>query len=125
MAIKLFAYGTIRKSHAPSEIADAVRCLRLLGKGTVRGKLYDLGDYPAAIFEPQASTLIEGNVYEVPNVTLLNKLDAYEEFDPRNPADSLFIRKRRKVRLIKNGEETLCWVYEYNGPISRELETVA
>jgi gamma-glutamylcyclotransferase (GGCT)/AIG2-like uncharacterized protein YtfP len=118
MAIRLFAYGTLRKGRAPGEMAGLVRGLRPLGNGVAHGRLHDMGAYPAAIFDADASTLIEGEVYEVPSLQVLQQLDAYEEFLPDNPAASLFVRKRRKIRLIESGRDLMCWVYECNRPLA-------
>ena len=118
MASWLFAYGTLRKAHAPSEIAHAVARLRPIGRGRLRGLIHDLGEYPAAIFSSSTDTnLIEGEVFEVPDDATLNALDKYEEFDPKKPSRSLFIRKRKKVTMVGSGERKFCWVYEYNKPI--------
>ncbi|MGC2300095.1 MAG: hypothetical protein WA476_14910 [Acidobacteriaceae bacterium] len=45
----LFAYGTLQRNHAPDEMASAVAGLRPLGKGSDRGGLYDLGEYPKMV----------------------------------------------------------------------------
>jgi gamma-glutamylcyclotransferase (GGCT)/AIG2-like uncharacterized protein YtfP len=118
MAIRLFAYGTLRKDHALGEMAGLVGGLRPLGKGVARGRLYDLGAYPAAIFDADAPTLIEGEVYEVSSLQVLQQLDAYEEFFPEASVASLFVRKRRRIRLIESGQDSMCWVYEYNRPLA-------
>jgi gamma-glutamylcyclotransferase (GGCT)/AIG2-like uncharacterized protein YtfP len=118
MAIRLFAYGTLRKDRASGEVAGLVRVLRPLGKGVARGRLYDLGAYPAAIFDTSASTLIEGEVYEVPSLQVLRQLDAYEAFLPGNPAARLFLRRRRKIQIVEGGRDLMCWVYEYNRPLA-------
>jgi len=117
MATKLFAYGTLKRAHAPKEIAHAVNRFRLIGRGRVRGQIYDLGEYPAAILANTGKTgTIEGEVFEVPDAETLRALDAYEEFDSKRPAQSLFVRKRKLITL-DNGKKVECWVYEYNRPL--------
>jgi gamma-glutamylcyclotransferase (GGCT)/AIG2-like uncharacterized protein YtfP len=120
MAAKLFAYGTLRKSHAPREIAHAVSNLRPIGRGRMRGEIHDLGEYPAAILNRTTAT-IEGEVFEVPDEATLHALDEYEEFDPAKPSRSLFIRKRKRITLLGSGatpgRQIFCWVYEYNRPL--------
>jgi len=115
MSKYLFVYGTLLPDEHPCEIADAVRKLRRVGKARARGRLYDFGDYPGAVLDASARETITGLVYEIPEEpTLLRKLDAYEGFDERHPESSLFLRKRRWVRL-DDGRRQLAWVYEYNG----------
>ena len=86
----IFVYGSLSPDAAPPEVRDVVRQLRPIGLAHVRGRLYDLGDYPAAILDPSADVLIRGEVFEVPSIPgTFEALDRYEEFDPRNPAGSL------------------------------------
>jgi len=115
MSDYLFSYGTLLPEHAPPEISAAVSKLRPLGKGTVSGVLYDLGEYPGAILDSSSNQKIFGTVFRLPNdSTVLNELDQYEGFRPSAPNTSLFLRKRYPVRL-SSGRILSCWIYEYNG----------
>jgi len=110
----LFFYGTLLPDHSPAQIARAIRKLRLVASARTPGRLYDFGDYPGAIFAPFASSVVKGEVYELfGGMSLLRRLDAYEAFDERHPQNSLFVRKKRLVRL-GDGRRLLAWVYEYN-----------
>ncbi len=112
----LFAYGTLHPEHAPEEIADLVCRFEPVGRGTVRGTLYDLGSYPGAVLDEGSTRRISGTVFRLPaGREILSRLDAYEEFDPGAPERSLFIRRRYPVRM-DDGQTLSCWVYEYNGP---------
>jgi gamma-glutamylcyclotransferase (GGCT)/AIG2-like uncharacterized protein YtfP len=128
MSKGLFVYGTLRQGRFPAEIAAAVGRLRLVGRGVAWGRLYDLGEYPGASFgmpaaetkEPDTETAvaagctsIEGEVYEVPDARTWRELDAYEGFEPNNPAASLFVRREIEVKM-SSGERVVCWAYEYN-----------
>lgn len=109
----LFFYGTLLPHRAPPEIASTVRQLRRIGKGQVRGWLYDLGEYPGAILA-RNGPVIQGQVFQLPDdPDVLKRLDEYEGFDPSHPAGSLFVRKRSLVAL-QNGKKVGCWVYAYN-----------
>jgi len=117
MAICLFAYGTLREGRAPREIAKTVAQLRPIGKGVARGRVYDVGAYPGAIFDSrEAAGEVEGEVFEVPDEVVLKALDDYEGFDPDDPAASLFVRRNIEVRM--NGKDIGCWAYQYNRQIS-------
>jgi gamma-glutamylcyclotransferase (GGCT)/AIG2-like uncharacterized protein YtfP len=110
----LFVYGTLRPNHAPAEVAAVVKNLRKIGTGYIRGQLYDLGEYPGAILEASASTTISGEVFAITNEhAVLSILDSYEDFNPSDPENSLFVRKRRPVTL-SDGRKLKCWVYVYN-----------
>jgi gamma-glutamylcyclotransferase (GGCT)/AIG2-like uncharacterized protein YtfP len=75
--------------------------------------LSDLGEYPGAVLSDAGPT-IEGQVFELPDdPEVLKRLDEYEEFDPRNPERSLFIREECSV-LLDRGKKVTSWVYSYN-----------
>jgi len=114
LADRLFVYGTLRPGHAPSEIADAVRTLEPVGPGTIRGRLYNLGAYPGVVLDDPAGEEVHGEVFLVPHPATLARLDAYEDYRPRDPENSLFRRVKTTVTL-SNGARELCWVYVYNG----------
>jgi gamma-glutamylcyclotransferase (GGCT)/AIG2-like uncharacterized protein YtfP len=109
----LFSYGTLQPRHAPAEIASTVRRLRRVGKGSVRGRLYDLGEYPGAVLS-RTGPMVVGQVFELPDDPgVLSRLDEYEGFDRNRPKGSLFLRKRCLVTL-QNGKKLSCWMYTYN-----------
>jgi gamma-glutamylcyclotransferase (GGCT)/AIG2-like uncharacterized protein YtfP len=110
----LFVYGTLEPVHAPPEIAAAVRRLRPVGSGSVRGRLYGLGEYPGAVVSRTAPSVIKGKVFELPeDQQVLSSIDTYEGFDPDHPESSLFVRKRWPVTLA-DGSQMMCWIYTYN-----------
>jgi len=129
MAERLFVYGTLHPDRAPEEIADIVRHFKHLGHGTVRGHYYDLGSYPAVILDQKGKS-VHGEVYALPQEAhVLDRLDAYEEYSPASPEQSLFVRKKARVQLLK-GSRSECWIYVYNRPIPKhesdtELASVA
>jgi len=114
MSEYLFAYGTLQPGRAPQQIASVAGKLRPVGRGFVRGVLYDLGRYPGAVPDPKATRRIPGVVLELPEETgVLEQLDAYEGFNPLTPETSDFVRERQTVELAAGG--TLeCWFYRYN-----------
>ena len=119
MSEYLFTYGTLQPGHAPAEIADVVRDLLIVGKGTIPGTLYDLGSYPGAVLDQTISRRITGTVFQLPPaIEILQRLDDYEDYDRESPGASLFIRRQCSVQL-HDGRILECWVYEYNGPRDR------
>ncbi len=116
----LFVYGTLRPKMAPRRLAPLIKEMRSMGKATTPGQLYDLDGYPGAVLYPECDTTIKGEVFELPDDReALAALDAYEGFDPRYPASSLFVRRRRKVTL-EDDTKLDCWIYVYNWPVSPE-----
>ena len=109
----LFVYGTLLPRKAPAEVAGVVKQLRAIGKAYVRGRLYDFGDYPAAVIDGRSRQKIEGLLFEVPpNLRIFTRLDRYEGYDENDPKNSLFVRRKRLVML--NGRRVRSWIYEYN-----------
>ncbi len=119
MADELFVYGTLHPDRAPAEIASVVKKMRPLGRGTIRGQLLNLGDYPGVVLNKGARDTVPGSVFALPDdPSALSSLDDYEDFRPEDPANSLFVRAKRTVTL-ENGQRRRCWVYLYNGQLPK------
>ena len=65
---------------APAVIADVVATLRVVGPGTVPGRLYHLGGYPGCILDGDCGAVIHGQVLEIPDESVLERLDWYEGY---------------------------------------------
>jgi gamma-glutamylcyclotransferase (GGCT)/AIG2-like uncharacterized protein YtfP len=114
MADYLFAYGTLQPGLAPAQMASVAAKLRPVGKGWVRGVLYDLGRYPGAVPDANAGTRITGTVMELPeDADFLARLDAYEGYDPQAPETSEYVRERQVVEMDAGGTME-CSFYRYN-----------
>jgi len=100
----LFSYGTL----APRE-PEAIR-LGGWEADAVRGRLFDLGPYPALVDldDPEAGW-VEGYVRPVDEAELRERLDPYE-----GVAAGLY---RRSTATTRAGR--LVWVYTYARPIPR------
>jgi gamma-glutamylcyclotransferase (GGCT)/AIG2-like uncharacterized protein YtfP len=119
----LFVYGTLRRKHAPPEITDVVNSLELVSEASVPGNIFDLGEYPGAVFEPNSQSIVHGEVFKLPNnPKILRKLDNYEEFKPENPEKSLFIREVATA-LTGDGQYLNCWVYRINSQFLKKRTT--
>jgi gamma-glutamylcyclotransferase (GGCT)/AIG2-like uncharacterized protein YtfP len=108
----LFIYGTLHPDRAPREIAATARCLTSIGRATIRARLLDLGAYPGIVLDDTAAP-IPGELFSVPDAATLAALDAYEDYRPHDPANSLFLRTKAVVTL-DDGSEKSCWVYIFN-----------
>jgi len=111
----LFVYGSLRRAkdgcchpllRSVSEYVD---------DASLPGKLYDLGDYPGAVFDDDSpSESVRGEVYRLrqPASTLL-ALDDYEECLPHHPEPHEYQRILKTVTL-GSGNTLNAWVYAYN-----------
>lgn len=98
----LFAYGTLM----PSGPEDAVR--QGWRPDAVRGRLFDLGPYPALVdLDEPSSGWVEGFVRPVELDELMERLDPWEGVD-----QGLY----RRVETTTRGS-CRAWVYVYNQPV--------
>lgn len=101
----IFVYGTLRSESDHPMARRLSSQARLVGKGTVPGRLYDMGWYPAALFDESEKRLIVGEVFALkPGGKLLAELDAYEAGDPN------YARAPLEVTLL-NGGRVNAWAY--------------
>jgi len=114
----LFVCGTLRSGLAPDEVAGLMGGMRRIGAASAPGRLYDLGDYPGAVLDPECNTKIIGEVFQLSDDgAALAALDAYEGIDPKNPGDSLFVRREAEITL-EGGANLQCWIYVYNRQVA-------
>ena len=95
----LFVYGTLRRGGVnamPLLYPDSA----FVGNASVRGRLYDMGGYPAIVFDDDAGP-VAGEVYTIDGETL----QALDEFE----ASAEYARMRITIEL--NGSKTSCWAY--------------
>ncbi len=101
----LFVYGTLRKAFNHPLYHFLSRHAELVGIGTFRGKLYDLGPYPAAVPSEKPSDKVIGEVYELRGTKrLFGLLDEYE--GPR------FWRRKAPI-MLWGGRKVISWLYLY------------
>jgi gamma-glutamylcyclotransferase (GGCT)/AIG2-like uncharacterized protein YtfP len=99
------------------------RSLTFVGRGTVEAKLFDLGEYPAAI--RAAGSKVRGEVYRMLDVrSVLSVIDEFEGCRVRSPRISLYAREEVPVALDR-GASLLAWVYFYNAPLGRAKRIVS
>ncbi len=85
---------------------------RVLGAGTIRGVLYDVGPYPALRRSDSPRDVVPGRLLELDDEGLLIALDRYEGVDA-----GLYLRERVEVCLA-GGEQQSGWVYVYNRSVA-------
>jgi gamma-glutamylcyclotransferase (GGCT)/AIG2-like uncharacterized protein YtfP len=117
MPTLVFFYGTLM---VPFHRAGRTRIdehLRLIGRGTIKAALFDLGIYPAAVPAPDGT--VWGEVHEMLEpLTVLRELDSIEGYRASEPESSLYTRVRTDVTL-DDGRMVEAWVYFYNAPLGR------
>jgi gamma-glutamylcyclotransferase (GGCT)/AIG2-like uncharacterized protein YtfP len=108
----LFIYGTLLDGDNNFSMLLKSNS-EFLSPGKIKGRLYHLGNYPAAVADPCATGYVYGEVYRLvcPEL-ILPVLDAYEGIHPDEPALNEYRRERCDIDL--GGQMLKCWVYLLN-----------
>jgi gamma-glutamylcyclotransferase (GGCT)/AIG2-like uncharacterized protein YtfP len=116
---QLFVYGSLRSgfhSHAYEYIR---RYFTLVGNAKVRGKMFDLGEYPAGVKSNDNSFII-GELYRIINENEIDwaiaQLDDYEGVSVEPGETPLYKREIADVHFENN--ITPAWIYWYNGDVN-------
>ena len=116
---QLFVYGSLRSGFKHPAYEYISRYFTLVGPAKVKGKLYDLGSYPAAIPTTEDGFFIVGELYQLKNEKefdwAFEQLDDYEGVHPENNEKSLYTRQKETVFI--GGENAVAWMYWYNASI--------
>ena len=97
----------------PSEMRQACSGMELVGRGTVRGLLYDLGPFPGVV---AGEGVVQGVVLRV-SQEAWGALDEYEACPGPEHPNGLFHRIKTRAKM-ENGEEVECWLYVYARDVS-------
>jgi gamma-glutamylcyclotransferase (GGCT)/AIG2-like uncharacterized protein YtfP len=117
MSEQVFFYGTLRTGFNRTTRAGIDTFLKFAGRGSIAGKLFDLGIYPAAV--PATDARVWGEVFEMVDAPkVLAALDRIEGYRPSEPERSLYMRVRVAATLDDGRTEDV-WVYFYNAPLGR------
>lgn len=111
----LFVYGTLlsKTSHPMAELLQKYSISK--ESASFKGRLYDVGSYPAAILSKNETDQVLGEIYKLKKTDMIfNNLDKYEGFYPKRPQDSLFIRKEVTVQPLEHDNKRTAWIYLYN-----------
>jgi gamma-glutamylcyclotransferase (GGCT)/AIG2-like uncharacterized protein YtfP len=106
----LFVYGTLRRGGS-NDIARIAPAARYAGAARVRGRLYDLGTYPALLLDASAGW-VSGELYEIPAAEW-PALDALEEPVTTSRPDGEYCKVTAEVHAQDGGAPTV-WVYVAN-----------
>ena len=90
----LFVYGTLLSTEYNHQ---TIKGSKLIGQGSIYGKLFDIGNYPAL---KEGANIIIGELYNIDDLTLKN-CDQLEGYNQDEPENSPYIRKSVTVFLDK------------------------
>ena len=116
---QLFVYGSLRSGFKSPAYEYISRFFNFVGEATVRGRLFDMGIYPAGITTTE-NTYIKGELYAIKTSDefswAIGQLDDYEgvAVEP----DEVQLYKRALTDVSVNNTLTQAWIYWYNGEVS-------
>jgi gamma-glutamylcyclotransferase (GGCT)/AIG2-like uncharacterized protein YtfP len=115
---KLFVYGSLRSGFQNPAYDYISKYFTLIGEAKVKGRLYDMGSFPAAV-PAEDDAYIVGELYEHNKASnfswAIEQLDAYEGVNPEEGEPMLY--RRDVVTVYQNGKTTDAWIYWFAGPI--------
>jgi gamma-glutamylcyclotransferase (GGCT)/AIG2-like uncharacterized protein YtfP len=113
---QLFVYGSLRSGFRSPAYEYISRYFTLVGEGKVKGRMYDMGEYPAAVPTEENSFII-GELYTIRNEHefswAIGQLDDYEGMTVEHGEPQLYVRGVADV--IINNSTVPAWMYWYNG----------
>ena len=115
---QLFVYGSLRSGFRSPAYEYISRYFDLVGEAKVKGKLFDLGDYPAA--KPtEENRFIIGELYKIRNENefswAIGQLDDYEGVHVGFDESQLY---RRDITEVRIGDDiSNAWIYWYHGDV--------
>lgn len=116
---QLFVYGSLRSGFRSPVYEYISRFFKFIGDAKVKGKLYDMGSYPAGV-PGVDDTFIIGELYQAKNEHefswAIGQLDDYEGVSVE--ADEIQLYRREVVEVHINEKTTTAWIYWYNGDTS-------
>ena len=116
---KIFVYGSLRKGFHSPVYEYISRFFTYEGDARVRGRLYDMGAYPAGIPDT-ADVFIIGELYRITNESefswAMAQPDDYEGVIVETGEVPLY--RREVTDVLINGETTPAWIYWYNADVS-------
>jgi gamma-glutamylcyclotransferase (GGCT)/AIG2-like uncharacterized protein YtfP len=110
----LFVYGSLRRGFDHHYLLRQLRA-EFIGRGKVRGELFDLGRYPGAV-KSDSSNTVSGEIYRLKSPDSdLKALDDYEGVGSTTETQkSEYRRELTQVTIEDSGAITDAWIYWMN-----------
>ena len=111
----LFVYGSLRSGFHHPAYEYMARYFQLVGPAVVKGKLYDMGEYPVA--KPTtADHFIQGELYTLSQDDdfsyVISQIDDYEGLYVEEGETPLYTRELTTAFI--NDQSFTAWIYWYN-----------
>ncbi|SDF66648.1 gamma-glutamylcyclotransferase family protein [Mucilaginibacter sp. P25] len=111
----LFVYGTLLQPGNEFAAYLNKHC-KFIGDGRIRGRLYDIGQYPGAVIGNTEERYIYGSIFMMDDPeTILKVVDDYEGIGELYNHHEYI---REKVDIFTDNGDINCWMYLYNLPVA-------
>jgi len=120
--LHLFVYGSLRSGFRSPAYEYISPFFNLVGEARVRGKMFDMGEFPAAVpdDDDDNESFIVGELYKIKNASefswAIGQLDDYEGVNVEADEEQLYYRGLAEVEL--NNDTVKSWMYWYNGDVT-------
>ena len=117
-SLNLFVYGTLRHDPAHEMFQVLAANAKLIGAATVAGRLYDLGEYPGLVLNPDGTDRVKGELYRLNEATAANTLSVLDDYEGIGPADPPPHEYRRALvtAYLADGRSMPSWAYILDRP---------
>ena len=116
---KLFVYGSLRSGFHSVAFEYISRFFSFVADAKVKGKLFDMGEYPAAI-PTSENIFIVGELYTIKQENefpwAIGQLDDYEGLNVE--AGEVQLYRRELTEVYFDNQATHAWIYWYNADVS-------
>jgi gamma-glutamylcyclotransferase (GGCT)/AIG2-like uncharacterized protein YtfP len=115
---KLFVYGSLRSGFRHPAYEYISKYFQLISEAKVKGCLYDMGNYPAAI-PCDEDTFILGELYELkPEANFSWAIEQLDDYEGIHPEEGEPVMYGRDVATVFYGNtQTEAWIYWYRGDV--------
>jgi gamma-glutamylcyclotransferase (GGCT)/AIG2-like uncharacterized protein YtfP len=113
MTYPIFVYGTLLRNIPGTKFHLLAPYARFLGSARIRGRLYDLGEYPGVVPAIGEAHWVQGEVYAIDgSADVWEQLDAYEGCGSMDPIPHEFERAATEA-VMNDGTCLTVWMYVY------------
>lgn len=116
---QLFVYGSLLSGFKSPAYEYISRYFNFIGNAKVKGRLYDMGEYPAAL-PATDDKFILGELYTIKNEAefewAMAQLDDYEGVITEPGEQQLY--RREVAEIMVNNTTVPAWIYWFNGDVS-------
>jgi gamma-glutamylcyclotransferase (GGCT)/AIG2-like uncharacterized protein YtfP len=118
-AYPLFVYGSLRSGFRSPAYEYISQFFNFIGEAKVKGKLFDMGSYPAAIPSDEEN-FIAGELYAIRDESefswAIGQLDDYEGVNVES--DEVQLYRRELAEIFIADQRVTAWIYWFHGNVT-------